>query len=134
MDVAGPTLVPLNVFISHFILYGNFLLIRDWAYLDVFTIFPIIGWGGGGGIVWLAVLHLGGAFNEKSRKAIKSWKVFGRGFGNGTEARYLRKFANGCKPLFIGCRGYYVIRKLTVLKFLKSVVRGTFRMLLTLRK
>ncbi|CAL8092434.1 unnamed protein product [Orchesella dallaii] len=64
----------------------------------------------------------------KTEGAIKSWKYVN--WGSKEENVRMAKFQKSCKPWAVGYRKVYVIRKLTVLKWNRGIMRGTFRALL----
>lgn len=81
-------------------------------------------------LYWLFVLELGRYFFAKGSKTIGSWK--GNKWGN--DNKQMKKFQRSCKPILICCGSEFVIRRATVLVFLRGVVRGTFRSLLLIGK
>lgn len=81
---------------------------------------------------WGAVLEIAGKFNNFSIKTLKSWKVIS--FKDKTEAKYFSKFRKCQKPVVIGKEGVLAFKRLTVLKFFRAAIKGTFKALLTLGK
>lgn len=80
--------------------------------------------------IWAIVLELSGRFHTQSVRTLASWK--GLDFKTGAEKKYMSKFKKGCYPLSIGERGLFIVRRISVLKFLRAIVKGTFRALLTI--
>lgn len=130
MGIQGLVVLPLNIFISHYALYCNLVLIRDLRELDWFSVCGIAVWNIATLTIWGVLLHVGGAFHTLSKESLKSWKVCSGVGGSEHERKYLKKFRKGCRPLFIGTEGYFVMRRLSVLKFFRGVTRGTFRIML----
>lgn len=82
---------------------------------------------GGIGLVsfWAVVLQTCGKFHSQSVKIRESWRIEG-------EDKYFRKWRKSVTPLYFGHPGYHVIKRLSILKFGKTIIRGTFRTMVTL--
>lgn len=132
MNLMGILIVTLQSFNMHYILYANFMLLRHIEHLDNITLFLLTCWSCLLQTFWVVVLHVGGMFREQSKVNFRSWKQIDCK-GNFLDQRYISKFKRSCRPLSIGYEGMFVMRKLSVLKFLRGVVRGTFRIFLTLK-
>lgn len=133
MSIAGYFFLPFSFYVNHYVFYCNFILICFIDKLDMHTVFGIIVWDFAAVVVWCTMLHLGGIFREMSKESIRSWMVCRGKGGTEKKRKYLKKFAKSCRPLFVGTEGFIVMRKQSVLKFLRGMTRGTFRMLLTLK-
>lgn len=60
---------------------------------------------------------------------MKSWKEIY--FKDKKEAKWFSKFRKARKELELGKKGVLTFKRLTVLKFLRGIIKGTFRALLT---
>ncbi len=86
-------------------------------------------------LIWLCSLDVLGRLVVASDKTIKSWTKISANFKvNRIDRIFLKKFQKSCKPIMISYRGFYVVRRATILGFLKMTNRLTFRTLLTFRK
>lgn len=128
--VLAPVLIPAQAIVTQFSLSCNYLLIRDWAYLDATSTSLLVLWSGGVLFLWTVVLSSGGYIQSQGRRTIVSWKYFNWPRAKKAE---LSRFRRSCKPLAIRAGGYFCIGKLTLLKFFRGIVRGTFRALLALK-
>jgi hypothetical protein len=123
----GSLFLPLHVLLGQFILFSNVSALRGGKDFDYnFVILSFYAQA-----AWFCVLEFGGRFHKNSTKTVKSWKCLA--FKTKAEAKYMSKFRKACVPLKIETKGMFSIRRLTVLKFVRSVVRGTFRAVLTLK-
>lgn len=85
--------------------------------------------------IWLCSLEVLGRLGVQSTKTIKSWTNTSANFKlNRMDRIFLKKFQLSCKPIMISYRGFYVVRRSTILAFLKMTNRLTFRTLLTFKK
>lgn len=129
--VFGIALVPFQSVFTNVILYLNYMLAvhsKQLTKLDIFVLFSCM-WGVL--MLWATVLGVGGKFYAHSRNNIRSWKE--HQCRSSEKNKVFNKWRKSCKPLSFGYKGVFAIRQLTVLKFLRSVVRGTFRCLLALK-
>jgi hypothetical protein len=85
-------------------------------------------------VFWVGVLETAGRFHKLSRSSIKSWKKEGKMSGSKYERKVIGRFCKSCKPLSMGLEGTFVIKRLSAIKFLRAVIKGTFRALVTLNK
>lgn len=83
-------------------------------------------------IFWSLVLLMGGLVHFYGLKVIDSWKYHDWKEISMRDKKAMKKFRKSCRPLAIGYGNTYVIKRLTVLKFIRSLIRGIFRALMTL--
>lgn len=81
-------------------------------------------------LAWAANLQVTGMFNSYSEKILKSWKKIK--FRNRMEEKFFTKFIKSMKPLAIGVEGMMTFKSTSALIFLRAVITGTLRALLTL--
>lgn len=79
---------------------------------------------------WLFLLELGRYFFVKGAKTMRSWKVCKWG----SNTKQMIKFQKSCRPILLSWGTQFVIRRATVLNFLRGIVRGTFRTLIVMKK
>jgi hypothetical protein len=130
MLIYGVLMIPAQSLLAQFILYSNFTLIRHWADLGLTVQVIILTFSFAIFTFWCVILEISGRFYVNSITLIKSWKMLE--FKSKGEAKFMSKFIKGCRPLSIGLQGYMKVERLSVLKFMKGIVGGTFRALLTL--
>jgi len=130
MRIFGSFVFISQGFVSQAILMSNYTLIRHWDKLDRVSSCMLIVISLAFQALWLTVLRCGGLFQMHSVRTLKSWKYLK--FNSKSDAKYVSKFRKSCKPLRIGIEEFFTIRRLTILKFMRGIVKGTFRALLTL--
>jgi hypothetical protein len=128
MSIFGVMIIPEQNLVGQFVLYSNYTLIKYWNELD-FTIKCVITMMDLTVLCfWFIILEVCGRFYMEAAKSLKSWKLLP--VRNRMEAKYLSKFRKASRPLVIGFGEVFKIKRLTVLKFLRGIVKGTFRALL----
>jgi len=130
--VLGPLIIPVQAVITNLSLFCNYTIIREWDQLDKTTVVILLFWTSGVLVCWLGVLEVGGWLNSGGSKILQSWKHFN---WPALERKILNKQKKACRPYAVRVQSYYCIKRLSILKFLKGIVKGTFRaLLLTLAK
>jgi hypothetical protein len=125
MGCIGFVYFPLHSITGQCVVFCLYSLIKHWGGLDSASK-GLLGMIGTSLLLfWLGVLDCGGRFYKLNRRSMLSWKKGGK---------YVSKFCKSCKPLGIGLEGTFIIKRLSVLKFLRAVVKGTFRALVALKK
>lgn len=81
---------------------------------------------------WGIMLAVCGKIKLRHKHTVKSWKYFK--CDSKLESKYLSKFRKATKPICVGEPGVFEIKRLTVLKFFRGIIKGTFRALLTIGK
>jgi hypothetical protein len=122
---------PLRFVFTNLILFCNFMLIRHFHDLDIPTKAILCVWSMMALCVWTIFLQFGGHLYTGSWAAIKSWKYFQ--WQNRFEGKIFGKVRKSMRPLKVGVGCYFTIKRLTVLKFLRGIVRGTMKALLAIR-
>lgn len=81
--------------------------------------------------IWFIGLEVTGRIDLYGKRVLRSWKYIEH--QNNDDRKYMNKFRKGCRPLAWGVEGVWVVKRLSVLKFLMAVVKGTFRAILALK-
>ncbi|OXA40236.1 hypothetical protein Fcan01_25083 [Folsomia candida] len=132
MEVSGLALVIIHTIGSHIILFCNYAIIANWVSLDGPTKIYLAVWSIFVQITWATTLQVSGMFHSYSIKTLKSWEAVK--VRDTLGKKVFNKFRKSLKPLAIGLKGTMTFRELTALKFLRAIVTGTFRALLTLSR
>jgi hypothetical protein len=130
MHATGRTLLPFNILTTKYVIFCQFTLLRHWKTLDTSSIAILFVSSLGQQASWLAVLEFAGSFHKNSKEAIYSWKYMK--CKNSGDAKYLRKFRRSCRTLGIGEQGLFIIKRLSVIKFTRDVIKGTAKALVAL--
>lgn len=121
-------LIPIQALTLQLVLFCSYVLFNHWRSLDRAAALQFFNWCLFASSTWSSILQLSGMIYVKSKRTLVSWKQ--KNWGNRWENRLMSKFRRSCKPLTIGYGKTFVIKRLTVLKFFKAVIRGIFRTLL----
>ncbi|OXA47963.1 hypothetical protein Fcan01_16941 [Folsomia candida] len=117
-------IVPFQAVVHKFTLFCNWMLLAHWESLGILRYLMIIA-----EVCTVAfcaeVLQTCGKFYAQSIKNRASWRPLG-------EDKYFRKWRKSVTPLYFGPQGYHVIRRLSILKFWKAIIRGTVRTVVTM--
>jgi len=124
INLLGKGILFFQVILSNVILLCNYQLIREWGDFDAIQ----IGGAFYGTIIWIFILEHGGMFFCRSKECIKSWKFIP--CKDSEEKRFLSKFRKSCRPIAFGTKDVFRIKRLTVLKFIRAITRGTLRTVL----
>lgn len=129
LDIFGPYLLTFNAAFMKSLIYLNFVLIRYWSQLSIYTKIPLFA----GCILdctcWTTVIWMGKVASVKGNQVLSSWKR--QKWSNARETRIMNRFRKSCKPLVLCCGSQFVITKKSIFTFYRGVTRGTFRALLT---
>lgn len=112
--------------------FGNFVLITYWKDLFIAGKISIVCSAWGAFSFWTVTLQLGKYLYVRGDRILRSWK--GVWWGTRKDTRVMNKFRKSCRPVLIHNGSLLVIARITQFKYMKGVVRGTFRSLLTLTR
>jgi len=128
MIVYGKMLAPNHTLLGQFILLSNYTLIKQWENSGFFINLMLFAASGIVLCFWCATLEVSGRFHKSAAKTIQSWKFMKQKSRH--DSKLMSKFRKSCRPLAIGFEQIFKIKRLTVLKFIRGVIKGTFRALL----
>ncbi|OXA40164.1 hypothetical protein Fcan01_25046 [Folsomia candida] len=128
--IAGYVIMAGHVVVSEFILFANATVILDKGGMGMRVKILLLLWSAVGQTIWIFGLEICGRFHEQAKKTLKSWKNMK--FRTKEQKLYMNRFRRSCRPLKIGKEGLFIITILTVLKFMKAIIKGTFRAVLTI--
>ncbi|CAL8141263.1 unnamed protein product [Orchesella dallaii] len=130
VEIYGNILIPTQFIIAQSIICGNYTLFRYWNEVNVVVRVFVVDVNISTVTAWFIIISWSGICYKTSAKTVHSWKNFE--FKSSYERKIIKKFCRSCKPIALGCMGY-TMTSVTALKFLLSLIRGTFRTVLTLR-
>lgn len=84
-------------------------------------------------ISWAGLLLCAAKLHKASKDCIGSWGRDVTSF-QGIHKRYFAKFRKSCVPIYFGFPGVMMVKHGTVLKFMQTIVKGMFRVLLALKR
>lgn len=132
LEICSSFIVPMQMIITKLGLFCNFSLIKYRHMLNMTNTVILLFWSVGSTIIALIALTFCANVHVKTTKMLKTMKT--KNWGSSLKNMIIKKFIRSCKPLSYGYGRMYVIRKVSVFKFLRHLTRGTFRLLLTLKK
>lgn len=130
MEIVGKILVFTNVFMTFTPIYANFTLITYWNSINTvakgFLILVLVSIFS----LWAFVLQLGKFLHIRGEIMSISWKR--AKWTTQKEAKEMSKFRKSCQMVLLKYEKVFIIRKITQFLYVKAVVKGTFRTILTL--
>ncbi len=135
LDFFGILTIPIYAIVLNLVLFSNFSLIRYWDALNFVIVGILLIWSVNSALLLVVIWGFFGDVHNLGAKVLKSilQKKGGWG-GRRIETMEMKKFVKSRKLLSYGLGKIYVIKRLSVLKFLKAVTYGTFKLLLTIKK
>lgn len=109
---------------------GNFIMIAYWDHLHLVTRAVLALGSVVAFTFWTTVLQLGKYLYVRGYIILFSWK--GANWCTKLERKIMSKFRKSCKPVMIHNGSLLRMTRITQFRFMKGVVRGIFRSLLTL--
>ncbi len=110
-------------------IFCNFLLIRYWSNLELISRMFVVMLAFMLFSFWTFVLQLGKYLFVRGNKILGSWQR--KRWENQLERRVMKRFQKSCRLILIRCGNQLVLGRITQFNFVKSIMRGTFRSLLT---
>ncbi len=132
MNVFGLLLVPAQTLITQLAIFVSFLMSEHRNKMGTTTQMVMVSWAILSVCTWVLILEVAGYVHKYGEEVLKSWKyhVWKTKF----ERRLMSKFRKSCKPIMIHYERAYTIKRITVLKYVRGIIKGVFRTLLTLGK
>jgi len=125
----GVAFIPMQALITQLSLFSICMVITKWKETDGVTKSLLAVWTVGCLMIWSAALEIGGRLNLEGKRLLRSWKDWN---WSNKDKKLINKIRNSCRPISLRAGGFHIIKRTSVLKFLKGIVRGTFRALLTI--
>ncbi|CAL8125335.1 unnamed protein product [Orchesella dallaii] len=129
-ELVGKFIVPTQTMVTKLVVLSTYMVIKHGDTMETASMAVILTWSGMAGLFWSLTLMMGGHLHVYGERVIKSWKY--HQWDNKYDKKLMGKFRKSCKPLMLNFGKAYRIRRLTVLKFIRSLSRGILRALLAL--
>lgn len=130
-QLVAPGIIPFQSIVTQISLFCSCTLILSWNRLDIVTRIILILWEIGIIFLQSMILELGGRLHSQSKKVLKEWKYLN---WRPLSKRILNKFRKSRRPIALRAGQYHSIKRLSILKFYKGLIRGTFRAILSIGK
>ncbi len=131
-DLLGVVIIPTQFLLGKLVVLIVFLIMKHGKELSTSKRVMWIAWAALAGLFWSLVLLMGGYIHLYGRKILDSWKYHKWVGLTNLEKKQMKKFRKSCCPLSISYGKAYIIKRLTVLKFIRGIIAAIFRMLLTI--
>lgn len=133
-NYVGGFLIVMQALVTILFCFAGFMAIKHRKQVSGPALLLLDSWALFGPSAWCAVLILGGYLHSNANKLLNSWKHFQRSWKYAAERRIMGRFRRSCRPLCIAYRKMYVLKRVSVLLFVKGLSRGIMRALLTLEQ
>lgn len=133
-DFFGIIIIPIYAIVVNLVLFSNFSLIRYWGMLNFVIKCILLIWSVNSALILILMYAFFGNVHNLAAKVLKSILQKEGGWGTKVQTVEMKKFVKSRKLLSYGFGKIYIIKRLSVLKFLKAVSYGTFKLLLTIKK
>jgi len=130
-SIVGLAFIPEQTLVTQLALFSICTMISRWNELDVITTMLLFTWTAGFLVIWSTALEAAGLLHMEGRRLLLSWKHWN---WNAHDKKVMSKFRKSCRPIGLRVGSYHIIKRTSVLSFLRGIVRGTFRALLTIHK
>lgn len=126
----GPLIFPTQAVLTKLVIFCSYMFIKHHHDTKIVSLALLLCWGTISVLFWSGVLFMGGCLHFYGVKVLLSWKYYP--WPNRYTKRLMGKFRKSCQPLQINYGRTYVIKKLSVPKFIRSLSVGILRVLLAL--
>lgn len=132
LSVVGYLLVPAQTLITQLVVFSPILLTQHERNLGSTMKLVTISWNFIVVLTWIIILSLSGQIYQYGEMILLSWKY--HKWETRFESKLMSKFRKSSKPFMINCGRTFVVRRITVLKFIRDLTTGVFRALMTVGK
>lgn len=130
----GAIIVPIYAIVINLVLFCNFSLIRYWENLNIVLIGILTIWSLNSAVCLVLAYGFFGNVHKLNLLVLRSMAHKVGGWGSKEKNVQMKKFIKSRKPLIYGYGKLYVIRRISVLNFLKMVSVGTCKLLVGSKK
>lgn len=131
-QLCGVLLLPFQTVITLLFAFSGYVVIRHRDKIGTVPFVLMVSWVTFAPAVWGLLLVMGGYLHSNGLKILNSWKR--HTWNSKAEKKLMNKFAKSCRPIMICHQKMFIIRKISVLLYVKSMSRNLVRTLLTLDK
>ncbi len=127
----GNLLLPAQTATTLMFVFSAYVVIRHRNELEKATFLMILIWAVAAPAIWSLVLTLGGYLHSHGQEILTSWKQ--HEWMSAHERKLMSKFRNSSKPIMICFGKLYVIRRVSLMIYVRSLSRSLVRALLALK-
>lgn len=130
-QVFGRFLFPLQTCVTILFVACSYVLIRHREQMTQTEIILLGLWINSALFGWSLILMLGGYVYSNGQKCLGSWKR--HSWKSDVEQKLMKQFVKSCQPIRICFGTMFVIRRVTVMIYIRGLNRGLIRALLALK-
>lgn len=123
MEVSGVLLYPMNWLMMKMVIFCGANLIKYHKLMKPLVRYLVGGWALSGLLLWGIALEVGGYMFLCCERSITSWKYHNWGH----ERKIMSKFKKSCRPIKVSYHKVFSIKRISVLKFFRSVAKSFFK-------
>ncbi len=131
-QLCGILLIPFQTVTTLLFTFSGYVVIRHRDTIGIGPVLLMLTWAICAPAVWGMILIMGGYLHSNGVKILSSWKRYS--WKTRAERKLMSKFVKSCKPLIICYQNVFVIRKISVMIYVRILSRSLARTLLTLDK
>lgn len=133
IGLVGRFLFPLQTMATVVFVFSSFMIIKHGYEMGVVPLVLMGSWSLMALFGWSFILMAAGYLYLSGNKILNSWRCYLGWNFVGCSKKVFSKFRRSCKPIMINYGKVFIIRKVSVLIFLRGLMRGMMRALLTLK-
>lgn len=127
--IVGFVLFPLQSICTMICVFSAFEVIKHRDDLGIEIVLVLLIWAVVTPLGWAGVLIIGGVVHSEGNKILASWKQFP--WRNARERVIMGKFRRSCMPLRIAWGRIFIVRRTSLMVFVRGLSRGIMRCLLS---
>ncbi len=131
ISVVSLFMFPTQCIVYKMVVFTSYMMLKHGNEMDTMSVFTLSFQAFLAAIYWSSTLVMGGNLHAQGKRILLSWKYHNKWPDRFTK-RLMGKFRVSCKPFQLNWGKTYTIKRLTVLKFLRSLSRGILKALLAL--
>ncbi len=132
-EFVGIYIVPSQTIATLLFVSSSFVVIKNRDTLHSITLLIMICWAVIGPSFWLLCLVIGAYLHSKGKGILNSWKDHGQ-WDTVSKRKEMEKFRISCTSIMICYGKSFTMKKASVIVFIRGLIRGLKRILLSLRK
>ncbi|CAL8127904.1 unnamed protein product [Orchesella dallaii] len=127
-QILGYILIPSQTIMGKIVVFSAFTVFKNGDRMKLTSIALLGGWSVVMAFTWCTILLMGGYLHLYGERILLSWKY--HEWESRREKTIISKFRKSCKPTDLRFGNTYVIRRISVLKFIRQLTRGFSRLML----
>lgn len=133
--LAGKLLVPFQTVTTLIFVLSGYVVLKHREHMAMAPFIMILSWTGLAPVIWALILTMGGFLHSNGLKILNSWTLFQSDQRlSKFEKRVMAKFKASSKPIMICYGKMFVMRRVSVMVFVRGLSKGLLRALLTFEK